>query len=295
MESRRQCCFHGRVDPPPTPLRGATQRRRRVHGGNHPISLDPNLAYCWRMRQVTDQSSHPSDRSLSIRRLIVASSVVIVALAGCGDESSTDGASTPTTAQEPSATSGQAGTTGSLSEPESPETASAPSEPASADTTAAASEPASPDTTAADGTTSVADSSAPAEPGDACRLLTAAEAEAVLGMPVMDAVTLAYDSPGYGSGFDCSYSTVDQTAGPTTVHVGVLGTGFPRALWEAAQREEDVTEVDGVGEIAFFNRYKGSMDVFIDGVWLQAQVINIDEATVLTELTGICSRAIDRI
>lgn len=145
------------------------------------------------------------------------------------------------------------------------------------------------------GGTSAAKPSVAAGQDESCRLLTAAEAEAVLGMPVLAGVPTTFDSPGYGSGFDCSYTAADQTAGPIAVHVGVLGTGFPREAWEQAERAEAMTEVDGVGDIAFVDEHNGSMDVLVDGAWLQAQVVNIDEATVVKALTEICLRAIDRI
>ena len=154
------------------------------------------------------------------------------------------------------------------------------SEPAAANSTPASAEP--------DGADDVDD-------GDPCRLITPAEAEVVLGTPVMTGEASSSDTPGYGEGFSCSYSAVDQSSGPTTARVSVLGSGFPPAEWEQAQRSDGMTAVEGVGDVAFVDEYNGSMDVLVDGSWLQAQLINVDEATLVSELTEICARAIERL
>lgn len=137
----------------------------------------------------------------------------------------------------------------------------------------------------------------PADPSagadDACRLITPAEAEGVLGMPVTEGQVLTYDAQQYGTAYSCSYYSIDETSGPTTVSVSVLGSGYPRAEWEQASRAEDVTEVDGVGDVAFFGG--NSMDVFVDGIWLQGELINTDEATQMDALSTILARAIERL
>ena len=131
---------------------------------------------------------------------------------------------------------------------------------------------------------------------DPCRLISAAEAEAALGMPVQAAVTTAFDSQTYGHGSDCSYSTVDQAAGPTSIHVGVLGEGFPRELWEQGERAQTgVQEVTGLGDIAFFDESNETIDAFVGGLWVQAQMINTNESELLGDLTEIVRIAIERI
>lgn len=148
-------------------------------------------------------------------------------------------------------------------------------------------------------TTAVVASSSSAAAGDAedpCRLITAAEAEAALGAPVRPAVTTAFDSQTYGHGSDCSYSTVDQSAGPTTVHIGVLGENFPRDLWEQqARAEADIQEVPGLGDLAFFDENNEKIDAFVGGRWVQAQLINTNESELLADLTEIVRIGIDRL
>ncbi|MEO6125100.1 MAG: hypothetical protein ABIR32_15460 [Ilumatobacteraceae bacterium] len=123
-------------------------------------------------------------------------------------------------------------------------------------------------------------------------MLTSSEAELVLDTPVAAGVATSSDTPGYGSGFSCSYSAVDQSSGPTTARVSVLGSGFPGAEWEQAERADGMTEVEGIGDVAFVDEGNGSMDVLVNGIWLQAQLINVDEATLVSALTEICAQAI---
>ncbi|MEO6124365.1 MAG: hypothetical protein ABIR32_11705 [Ilumatobacteraceae bacterium] len=115
-------------------------------------------------------------------------------------------------------------------------------------------------------------------------------------MPVLDGEPITFGESGpYGSAYSCSYRAVDETAGNTVITVSVLGTGYPREEWEQAEREEDVTEVDGIGDIAFFYPYDEAMDVLVEGVWLQAKLVGVHEAVTVEALSEICSRAIDRI
>jgi hypothetical protein len=55
----------------------------------------------------------------------------------------------------------------------------------------------------------------------------------------------------HGNGFDCSYSD----AGSSSVHAALLGDKVPRAEWEQTERQEDLQEVSGVGELAFFDEH----------------------------------------
>lgn len=154
--------------------------------------------------------------------------------------------------------------------------------------------------TLAPGTTSPSEAavpSSPANPGDPCRLLTSAEAEAALGRAVGPPVTLSLSDPALGNGFDCAYNSVNQEAGPASVHVGVLGDNVPRDGWEQAERAEtDLEEVFGVGELAFFDRHNQSIDAFDQGRWIQVQMINSTRfAELLVLLTDIARNAIARI
>ena len=127
-------------------------------------------------------------------------------------------------------------------------------------------------------------------------MLSAAEAEAALGMPVQEPVTRGFGSQVYGHGSDCSYSTVNQDAGPTSVHVGVLGEGFRRDQWEQAeQAQAGLQEVPGLGDLAFFDESNETIDAFVGARWVQAQMMNTNESELLAGLTEIVRRAIERI
>lgn len=153
----------------------------------------------------------------------------------------------------------------------------------------------SPSTAASEPDTSSRSTVASDVSGDPCRLLTAAEAEAALGLAVASPVKMEIPDTQYGSGFDCSYPAVDQTGGATSVHVGLLGDGFPRDLWEQGQRAEGLEEVSGVGELAFFDG-DNKIDVFDQGRWIQVQMINskrFDE--LLPLLSDLARNAVERV
>jgi uncharacterized protein YceK len=224
--------------------------------------------------------------------LVVSIVVGLLVLSGCGSDSSKDAADpAASVASQQSATTDDSevataaptvdiGVQSSVVTQTTPESSALPS-------------------TAPPTSTAAGDSSSSVAAGDAqdpCRLMSAAEAEAALGMAVQAAVTTAFDSQTYGHGSDCSYSTVDQAAGPTTVHVGVLGEGFPRELWEQEERAQPgVQEVPGLGDIAFFDETNETIDAFVGGRWVQAQMINTNESELLGDLTEIVRLAIERM
>jgi hypothetical protein len=234
------------------------------------------------------------ERQVGRTRSALALSVAVglFVLSGCASDSSKDAADTAVSgvSQQSAATDGaEVATTAptadtsvesSVATQPTPESASLPS--------------AAPQTPTSAGDTSP--SAASGDSQDPCRLISAAEAEAALGMPVNEAVTTGFDSPTYGHGSDCSYSSVDQSAGPTTVHVGVLGDNFPRELWEQEERAQDgAQEVPGLGDIAFFDENNETIDAFVGGRWVQAQMINTNESELLADLTEIVRTAIERI
>jgi len=147
-----------------------------------------------------------------------------------------------------------------------------------------------------DSTTETTATDAPDASGDPCRWLTAEEAEAALGVVVGPPVRTEIPDSGYGPGADCAYHSVDEPAGPASVHVGLLGDQFPRDLWEQAERAEGFAAVAGVGELAYFDG-DTKLDVFDQGRWIQVQVINpqgneIDELVPL--LSDLARNAVER-
>jgi hypothetical protein len=145
--------------------------------------------------------------------------------------------------------------------------------------------------------TEIAGASPATNPGDPCRLLTAAEAEAALGRAVRPPVTTDISSADLGTGFDCAYNSVNQDAGPASVHAALLSDRVPRATWEQAARQETgLEEVTGVGELAFFDKYGQKIDAFDHGRWVQVQMINSTRPSELLALLSEMARnAIARI
>lgn len=128
-------------------------------------------------------------------------------------------------------------------------------------------------------------------------MLTRAEAEAALGNPVLPPVSQEIDSLGFGDGFNCAYGAANQDAGPASVHATLLGDQFPRDEWEQAEREQpDLQEVEGVGELAFFDESDSTIDVFDQGRWVEVQMINSTRnSELLALLTDMARNALERL
>lgn len=160
----------------------------------------------------------------------------------------------------------------------------------------AVSEPDTSSSSTGDSTTETTAADAADASGDPCRLLTAEEAEAALGVAVRPPVKTEIPDSGYGSGADCLYQSVDEPAGPASVHVGILGDQFPRDLWEQAQKAEGFAAVSGVGELAYFDG-DNKLEVFDQGRWIQVQMVNpqlneIDQLVPL--LSDLARNAVER-
>jgi hypothetical protein len=131
--------------------------------------------------------------------------------------------------------------------------------------------------------------------GDPCRLLTSAEAQAVLGQSVREPVIVERDLQ-TGAMFDCAYNSVDQSAGPASVHAGVLGDTFNRGQWEQAEQADGLEPVSGIGGLAFYDSGSEKLDVFDNGRWIQIQIINPkNSADILTLLTNVARDALTRV
>lgn len=227
-------------------------------------------------------------RVRSNRRLgrVVAASIggATWILAGCGGGSET-AVQTPSTAVVSQTPSNSTKDTTAVTAVQTPSTAAGPrtSPESTGDMTTADTAAQSPSTAAgaqapdeSTGDTTTADTApadSPGDIGDPCRWLTVDEAEAALGVVVAPPVTIEIPDSTYGPGGDCAYHSVDEPAGPASVHVAILGTRFPRDLWDQAQRAEGSTAVAGIGELAYFDG-DNKLDVFDLGRWIQVQVIN---------------------
>lgn len=196
----------------------------------------------------------------------IALGAVMVVIVGCGGSPSTSSSSSAATAASLSTSA----TSSPVGQPSSAAATASPSQTASA--------------------------SSPTNTGDPCRLLTAAEAEAALGRAVGAPVKREFPGSS-GTGFDCAYNSVNQDAGPASVHAGLLGNTVPRSEWEQAERQQaDLQEVAGVGELAFFDKYHQTIDVFDHGRWVQVQMINSTRfSELLALLTDMARNAVERI
>jgi hypothetical protein len=154
------------------------------------------------------------------------------------------------------------------------------------------------DTKAADkATTSPTTATATKSSGDPCRLLTSDEAQAALGRAVGVPTKLNRPGQQYGTMSDCAYNATDQSAGPASVHVGILGESFPKDQWEQSEKAQSGYEpVAGVGELAFYSSNDNKIDVFDHGRWIQAQLINSKRASEQKALlTDIARNALKRV
>ena len=128
--------------------------------------------------------------------------------------------------------------------------------------------------------------------GDPCRLLTSAEAQAVLGEAVLAPVTGDLSDPRSGTGFACSYSS----AGADRVSANLLGDKVSRAEWEQTERQENLQEVAGVGELAFFDVHNEEIVVFDNGRAIQVGLANgTTGPELLALLTDLARKALERI
>lgn len=222
--------------------------------------------------------------------------LAVLVFSACGSDSAKTAATRASTAA-PAPASNSSPTTEPLTQAPASTvlTTSVADTESSAVVTSAPATVAPPTSTASSAATAAPVSTARADGGDPCRLLTAGEAEALLGAPVGPPTPLSIDAGATGVVIDCSYSTLDQSSGPTTVHVGILASEIPRDAWEQAERADGGVEVSGVGELAFFDSYNEEMNAFDHGRWIQAQMINTDESTLETDLSQVVNTAIGRI
>ncbi|MEO6126244.1 MAG: hypothetical protein ABIR32_21300 [Ilumatobacteraceae bacterium] len=222
---------------------------------------------------------------------------VVASFAGCGsDEPSTGSRAQSTTVDASIGTQPQQADTVAAAS----RTTAVPPATSASPTSAApiASDEAEPtaESTAAPTETSASTAEAPgsddtvASTNDACRLLTLDEAEAALGREVELRVIEI------GGGLTlCDYYAVNEDAGPASIHASVLAENVPKDIWESAQRAEGYEEVAGVGELAFYDDDK-TLEVFADGKWISIEMINSTRfSEVLSVLTDVGIKAVERL
>lgn len=140
--------------------------------------------------------------------------------------------------------------------------------------------------------------SANASPGGAfCSLVTADEAQAVVGEPLAPGLSRA-GAAGAGLSGSCLYKPgTPVLAKPTVVNVIVLGTKFPRAVYDSQLKGNpnatDIKPLAGLGEDAFY--VPGVVTVFDHGVVIALEIIKdgrpVDTATIAALLRKALGRA----
>lgn len=127
--------------------------------------------------------------------------------------------------------------------------------------------------------------------GDACRLITKGEAEALTGKALDDGVASASESP-VGDVGSCVYKILENGRVTTIVNVAIVGTRVPRDVYDAEMSGE--TPVQGVGDVASLVQ-PGILSVFDDGVALSVQVL-VDLAPATTDdLVEVAKKALERV
>lgn len=160
-----------------------------------------------------------------------------------------------------------------------------------------ASTSASAPTSAAGGASSSGGGNTTKPGGGFCSLLTADEAQTVVGTPLSPGLPRSGNGPAGPAG-SCLYKAAKPVAGlPTVVQVIVLGTKFPRAVYDQELRHDpdapDIKALPGLGEDAFF--IPGVVTVFDHGLVMSVQAVTgghpVDTAVITDLLRKALSRA----
>lgn len=199
--------------------------------------------------------------------LLMSAVVGVGALVGCADDPADEGASPETTVDAP-------------------------------DTTADSTSESTTTTEATDGTAAPPDTSPPAT-DDLCRILSADEAEAILGGPVTELNNTSTDGP-LGLSGSCGYratSDTDPVAVQTLVNVVVLGTTITIEQFEQELfgDQPDAAEVTGVGERALLLPGGDSLIVFDGGTVVSVQILIARQPVDQSVLADVATTALDRL
>lgn len=132
--------------------------------------------------------------------------------------------------------------------------------------------------------------------GDFCSLVSAGEAQAVLGEPVQPGVSHAGAGPA-GLAGSCLYKvTKPDPQAPTVVNVIVLGTKIPRSIYDQELKHDpqggDVKPLSGLGEDAFF--LPGIVTVFDHGLVLSLEIIKGGRPVDTAAITQLLRKALGR-
>ncbi|MEP6598010.1 MAG: hypothetical protein ABJB98_01010 [Actinomycetota bacterium] len=146
------------------------------------------------------------------------------------------------------------------------------------------------DSTSADATT------AASGPVDACKLVTSAEAQAILGKPVRPAKTKAL-GPTRQEGAGCTYESTDFANG-TSAGQALVISFFPhsqlsQSLFDTNYRSFGDQAVPGLGDSAWY--LHGMLNVYYHGSHFSVSIVSLTAEATLAQLTPVARTAIPRI
>lgn len=131
--------------------------------------------------------------------------------------------------------------------------------------------------------------------GDFCILVSADEAQAVLGVPVQPGLSRAGTGPG-GLGASCQYKPTNDTGPATELKVIVLGTHISRSVYDqhikGAAIPGSITPVPGLGQDAFATT--GTVTVFDHGLVLTLVIIKGGNFAAAAVITALLRKALTR-
>jgi hypothetical protein len=129
-------------------------------------------------------------------------------------------------------------------------------------------------------------------PGDACRLITPAEAQTALGKPVKAAKARTL-----GSGANCTYESTDFANG-TAAGLALTITFFPRSSMSKAQFDKTYGSngsraVPGLGDGSWY--LGGMLNIYDHGANLSIAIVSLRAEATVDQLTPVARLAIQRI
>jgi hypothetical protein len=135
----------------------------------------------------------------------------------------------------------------------------------------------------------------PTGPGDACRLVTSAEARAVLGKPVRAGKSRPLGP--HGEGATCTYESTDfadGTANGTALTITLFShSAMSRSEWDDAWRSNKHKPVAGLGESAWF--LGGVLDIYDRGTTIGVGIVSLKTEATLATVEPVARLALGRV
>jgi len=131
-------------------------------------------------------------------------------------------------------------------------------------------------------------------PADACKLVSAAEAQAALGKPVRPAKAKAGAT---GRSANCTYESTDFANG-TAAGLALVITYFPHSSMTKTQFDANYggngsRAVTGLGDSAWY--LGGMLNVYAQGANLSVTIVSLNAEATVAQLEPVARRALARI